>query len=304
MRSSEPLHTSDISTFFARTPAGLPIWSRSLFVLSLLLVAVISLIDYYTGVHVRIFPLYYLSIAFGAYFLSMRAGVFLAIISSIAWVCSNLLIGLDSFGPVTWGINISTMTLSFLLIAFLIGRLRQGLLRERDLSRRDQLTGLHNSRAFYEFGIFLISGSQRRRAPLTIAFIDLDNFKAVNDRLGHHEGDQVLREAGKLLQGHFRKSDLVARLGGDEFSVLLQDTDGEAASLVLERLRARMQEVMTARGLPVTMSIGAVFFPQAPATLEEAIHAADELMYVAKKEGKNRLFLKTHQEAGEAASQG
>ncbi|MBU1070029.1 GGDEF domain-containing protein [Myxococcota bacterium] len=295
MNTPESLHSSDASTFFARTPAGLPVWGRTIFALSLLLVAIISLIDYFTGVHVRIFPLYYLSIAFGAYFLSMKAGLFLAVLSSIAWVLSNLLIGLDSFGPVTWGVNITTMALSFLLIAFLIGRLRQGLLRERDLSRRDLLTGLHNSRAFYEFGSFLISGSQRRQAPLTLGFIDLDNFKAVNDKLGHHEGDQVLREAGRLLQEHFRKSDLVARLGGDEFAVLLPDTGEEAATLVLERLRARMQEAMTHRGLPVTMSIGAVFFPQAPATLEEAVHAADELMYVAKREGKNRLHIVSHE---------
>jgi len=295
MNSPETLHSSDVSDFFARTPAGLPVWGRTIFALSLLLVAIISLIDYFTGVHVRIFPLYYLSIAFGAYFLSMKAGLFLAVLSSIAWVFSNLLIGLDSFGPVTWVVNITTMTLSFLLIAFLIGRLRAGLLRERDLSRRDQLTGLHNSRAFYEFGAFLISVSQRRRAPMTIGFIDLDNFKAVNDRLGHHEGDQVLREAGKLLQEHFRRSDLVARLGGDEFAVLLPDTVEADATLVLERLRARMQESMAHRGLPVTMSIGAVFFPKPPETLEEAVHAADELMYGAKKEGKNRLIIHTRE---------
>ncbi len=288
--SNNPLNES---VFFRLRPAGFPVRSRSIFAISLLLIGVISLIDFFTGVHVRIFPLYYLSISFGAYFLSMKAGLTLGLLSSIAWVLSNLIIGLDSFGPLTWGINITTMTLSFLIIAYLIGRLRQSLLRERDLSRRDALTGLHNSRAFHEFGVFIIAGTLRRRGSLTLGFIDLDNFKQVNDQLGHHEGDRVLREAGRVLQGHFRDSDLVARLGGDEFAVLLPETGAEDARLVFERLRGKMQEAMSRLRVPVTMSVGAVFFPLAPMSLEEALHAADELMYEAKKEGRDRVLIRT-----------
>ena len=184
-------------------------------------IGLIAWLDYLTGIWLRIFPLYYLAIAFGAQFISMRAGVLLALLSSVTWMSSNLLAGEHPYGPEIWSLNFLTMTLSFVVVGYLIGRLRQSFERERSLSRRDSLTGLHNSRAFHELGAFAVAGARRAGTPLTLAFIDLDNFKAVNDRLGHHEGDRVLREAGALLAGHFRESDLVARLGGDEFAALL-----------------------------------------------------------------------------------
>jgi diguanylate cyclase (GGDEF)-like protein len=185
------------------------------------------------------------------------------------------------------------MTFSFLVIAVLIGKLRISLLHERDLSRRDGLTGLHNSRAFYEYGTFLIAGARRRGSGLALAFVDLDNFKLVNDQLGHQEGDEVLRLAGQMLQEHFRGSDLVARLGGDEFAVLMPETDEAAVRKVLERLRLRMQEAMLLRRLPVTMSIGAMAFTQAPASLADAVARADALMYEVKSSGKNRALVVT-----------
>lgn len=264
---------------------------------SVVLVGFIAWIDYATGIWFRIFPLYYLAIAFGAQCISMRAGVLLALLSSVSWMSSNLLSGEHPYGPEIWSLNFLTMTLSFLVVGYLIGRLRHSLERERDLSRRDNLTGLHNSRAFHELGTFAMAGARRTGIPVTLAFIDLDNFKAVNDRLGHREGDRVLREAGALLAGYFRESDLVARLGGDEFAALLPDTGPEDATTALERLREAMQALMKGQGLPVTMSIGAVHFAAAPDHLEPAIHAADELMYEVKHGGKNRVLVRTSEAA-------
>lgn len=268
---------------------------------SVALVAFISWLDYATGIWFRIFPLYYLAIAFGAQFISMRVGVLLALLSSVSWMSSNLLSGDHPYGPEIWSLNFLTMTMSFLVVGYLIGRLRHSLERERDLSRRDNLTGLHNSRAFHEIGAFAMAGARRTGIPVTLAFIDLDNFKAVNDRLGHHEGDRVLREAGALLAGYFRESDLVARLGGDEFAALLSDTGPEDATIALERLREAMQALMKGQGLPVTMSIGAVHFAAAPDHLEPAIHAADELMYEVKHGGKNRVLVRSQEAAADAA---
>jgi diguanylate cyclase (GGDEF)-like protein len=262
--------------------------------LAVTLIGLIAWFDYVTGIWFRIFPFYYLAIAFGAQFISMRAGVLLALLSSVSWMSSNLLSGEHPYGPGIWSLNFLTMTMSFLVVGYLIGRLRHSLDRERDLSRRDNLTGLHNSRAFHELGTFAVAGARRTGSPLTLAFIDLDNFKAVNDRLGHHEGDRVLREAGALLAGHFRESDLVARLGGDEFAALLPDTVAEDATIALERLRAELESLMSGQGLPVTMSIGAVHFAAAPDHLEAAIHAADELMYEVKHGGKNRVLVRSH----------
>ncbi len=271
---------------------------------SVTLIGLIAWFDYATGIWFRIFPFYYLAIAFGAQFISMRAGVLLALLSSVSWMSSNLLSGEHPYGPEIWSLNFLTMTLSFVVVGYLIGRLRYSLDRERDLSRRDNLTGLHNSRAFHELGTFAVAGARRTGSPLTLAFIDLDNFKAVNDRLGHHEGDRVLREAGALLAGHFRESDLVARLGGDEFATLLPDTGAGDATVALERLRAELEALMRGQGLPVTMSIGAVHFAAAPDHLEAAIHAADELMYEVKHGGKNRVLVRSHGAPDDAAGDG
>lgn len=253
----------------------------------------IAWLDYATGIWLRIFPLYYLAIAFGAQFISMRAGMLLALLSSIAWMSSNLLAGGHPYGTGVRAVNFLTMSFSFLVVGYLIGRLRQSIERESDLSRRDPLTGLHNSRAFHEFGDFVIASARRTGTPLTLAFIDLDNFKSVNDRMGHHEGDRILREAGALMVRHFRESDLLARLGGDEFAVLLPNTDPEAAQAALERLRSAMESLMSGQGLFVTMSIGAVHFATAPARLQEAIQAADSLMYEVKRDGKNRVLVRS-----------
>jgi len=264
-------------------------------------IGLIAWVDYLTGIWLRIFPLYYLAIAFGAQFISMRAGVLLALLSTITWMSSNLLAGEHPYGPGIWTVNFLTMSFSFLFVGYLIGRLRQSFERERSLSRRDNLTGLNNSRAFHELGTFAVAGARRAGTPLTLAFIDLDNFKSVNDRLGHHEGDRVLREAGALLAGHFRASDLVARLGGDEFAALLPDTGAKDATIALERLRAELEALMKGQGLPVTMSIGAMHFDVAPDHLEAAIHAADELMYEVKHGGKNRVLVRSHGATAAAA---
>jgi diguanylate cyclase (GGDEF)-like protein len=122
-----------------------------------------------------------------------------------------------------------------------------------------------------------------------LAYIDVDDFKKVNDTLGHAGGDAVLRSVGGYLAGAVRHEDVAARLGGDEFAVLLVETDDAGTRSFLERARAAVAKHLLREARPVTLSIGAVVFSVPPASVDELLSQADALMYRAKAAGKNRF---------------
>jgi diguanylate cyclase (GGDEF)-like protein len=150
----------------------------------------------------------------------------------------------------------------------------------------DSLTGLPNPRAFAEAATAELDRQRRSGRPLTIAFLDLDRFKEVNDRHGHQAGDALLAEVARCLRSSTRATDHLGRLGGDEFAVLMPETDEVGAERVLERIQASILNAMGEQGWPVTSSIGAVVFPVAPASVDELVGKADQLMYLVKHSGK------------------
>lgn len=161
--------------------------------------------------------------------------------------------------------------------------------REKELARTDALTGLANRRAFYEALRAERSRASRYGRPITLAYVDLDNFKRVNDTLGHAIGDELLVCVADLLRSNLRMSDSVGRLGGDEFALLLPETGPQHAEGLLKKLAAVLNAAMQAQKWPVTFSIGAAAFLDNPPPMEEMIRTADELMYSVKKSGKNRV---------------
>jgi diguanylate cyclase (GGDEF)-like protein len=245
--------------------------------------------DYATGIELRVFPFYFLPISLLAWHAGRSGALVSAVLSAAAWEISNLLGGLDFSHPGIWIGNTVVQAVSFATVGLLIATLKGSLLRERGLSRTDPLTALLNSRAFFEEAARILSLCRRQGRPVTLAYVDLDNFKAVNDRLGHQAGDDLLCSVAVSLKASTRPSDLCARLGGDEFVVLLPETDSHEASGVLERLRSTLSETVAQDRNPVTCSIGAVTFPTVPDNLEEMIRSADSSMYAAKTEGKDRV---------------
>ena len=168
-------------------------------------------------------------------------------------------------------------------------RLKSLLAKEHELARIDPLTTVPNRRAFYEALDKELARSLRYRRPFTIAYVDLDNFKKVNDSLGHAVGDELLVEVAAGLRSNLRVSDYVGRLGGDEFALLLPETDATAAKLVLCKLRLRLLEEMKAHCWQVTFSIGAATFLDPPNSLDAIIRMADETMYAVKAHGKDNV---------------
>jgi diguanylate cyclase (GGDEF)-like protein len=160
---------------------------------------------------------------------------------------------------------------------------RVELFREvRDLSLTDPLTGLANRR---QLGVVLDRGiaAARRGEPLTLAMVDLDDFKGVNDRFGHAVGDRVLRAAADALQAEARGSDLVARYGGDEFVVVLPGGRAASAETLLRRVEARL------RG-EIGLSAGVAEYAPGIATADELIAAADRELYHAKQRAGRKLL--------------
>jgi len=162
--------------------------------------------------------------------------------------------------------------------------------RLTDLATKDALTGIHNRRFFFDAGDTLFASAKRDQVTLTAAMLDIDLFKQINDTHGHDAGDAVLKKIAGIMRAKCRQTDLVARFGGEEFAILAVNMDESAATAFFESLRAAIEaEKISHRGknLKVTVSIGVC--RGAGNTLSAMIKAADEMLYKAKKAGRNRI---------------
>jgi diguanylate cyclase (GGDEF)-like protein len=158
----------------------------------------------------------------------------------------------------------------------------------------DALTGLANRREFERQVEEALPQIDPVLRPHALMFLDLDQFKVVNDTCGHAAGDQLLRQVSGMLSRNVRENDLVARLGGDEFAVLLQNSNAESAATIAEQLRQTVEElnfVWNGRAFNVTVSIGLVCLLEPNETLVDTLRAADVACYMAKEKGRNRVQL-------------
>jgi diguanylate cyclase (GGDEF)-like protein len=156
------------------------------------------------------------------------------------------------------------------------------------LATRDPLTGALNARTFNERLGQELDRNRRYNRPIALLYLDLDDFKVVNDRHGHPTGDAVLRLVADATRAAVRQSDVVGRLGGDEFAVLMPETDGPVAHAAATRLAIGLRTVF--RGTPsVTASIGVVAGLGTATGADELLHRADQAMYEAKRAGKDRV---------------
>ena len=252
-------------------------------------IAAIGVLDYFTGTEIRVTPLYFAPIAMLAWHSGRLGALIASALSTGVWVTSNHLAGLEFSSPAIWVINSVTQSASFVIVSLLIAELRSGVRRERALSLTDPLTGMLNGRAFHKAAARILSHCRRTGRPLTIAYVDLDDFKTVNDQLGHQSGDEVLRGIAKRMRGSIRPDDVAARLGGDEFVVLFPEIGSSDAVIALSRLRASLTSAQGSGPISVTTSVGGVTFLAVPETIEEMLHQADFRMYAAKAAGKNRV---------------
>lgn len=252
-------------------------------------VAVIALLDYLTGYELSFALFYVLPISFVAWYAGRSPAVFVSFASAVAWEEANRLAGQtysSTFVPF-W--NAATRLGFFLMISVLLVSVRGHLERERRLSRTDALTGLGNRRAFHEAATAELARARRTSRPFAVAYIDLDDFKSINDRLGHEAGDRLLRAVANTMRSNLRATDTVARLGGDEFAMLLPETGDDAARGLVSRARQALLEAMYRNRWPVGFSVGVLVCAAAPPDVDTVINLADRLMYGVKTGGKNSM---------------
>jgi diguanylate cyclase (GGDEF)-like protein len=262
--------------------------------LGLVLILAIGVIDFVTGYELAFSLFYVLPIALITWLTDRRFGLAASVISAIVWLVADLASQHVYSNPLIPIWNTLIRLAFFVIITLLLSALRMALQRESELARVDYLTGALNSRYFYDLAQREIDLFQRYQHPFTLAYLDLDNFKAVNDQLGHATGDQVLRKVVSSVKANLRKTDMVARMGGDEFVMLLPETNQKSAEVVLSRLQLHLLEEMHNNDWPITFSTGVLTCTAAPDSPDELVMLADDLMYAAKHDGKNTFKFMTY----------
>ena len=252
-------------------------------------IIVTGLTDYLTGYELGFSIFYVLPLAFIVWFGSRNLGLVAAVISAVLWLTVDIASGHVYSHPLIPIWNAFIRGGFFVLIVVLLSEIKIAHEKERKLARFDNLTGAVNARYFYELLTIEIERSERYRHPFSIAYIDLDNFKQVNDQNGHLVGDRVLQTVVQTAQSHLRKTDIVGRLGGDEFVLLLPETDQPQAQAVMSKLREQLLLAMQSADWPVTFSIGVITCQKPPTHPQLLLKAADALMYQVKHHAKNDI---------------
>lgn len=260
-----------------------------IFFVCLLIICPIAILDYITGYEISLFIFYLIPVSIGSWYTGRISGFMVSVIAALIWLIVDFISGhpYSSIFILFW--NAGAGLGFFLITAYLLSSIKFHLDREYKLARIDSLTDAMNSRGFEEEARTVFSMAVRHGAHLTIAYIDIDNFKFINDTRGHSEGDNLLKMVVHVLRQSVRDYDLIARLGGDEFALLFPMTDYQAANNTIRRLRDILCNMVSQKNWPVTFSIGVVTFESLPKSIDDAIRIADNLMYKIKHGGKNNI---------------
>lgn len=223
-----------------------------------------------------------------AWIAGKRNGLLVAFLAAGVWGMADMASGQPfSASWVPWA-NAVIRLMSFSLVALLAAQVYLQFEKQHLHATRDALTGLLNRPAFLDAGAAEVERAKRHAHPLSVIFLDLDDFKQLNDSKGHDAGDAALRATAKALRSALRSSDRVARMGGDEFAVLLPEVDYDATVEAGEKISVAVNAALKDFP-PVKGSIGMAWFEKADRSFSAMLKAADGLMYEAKESEKNDI---------------
>jgi len=227
-----------------------------------------------------------------------RTASVLAVFAAVCVVVSSD--GGDGFPLVPTMGEFGVDTLTFLTFVGLVGLLARTLGVQTQLARFDPLTATVGAARFRALVEQELLRARRYDHSTVVAYLDVDNFKMINDEHGHHTGDVALQSVAAAISQQLRHTDVVGRLGGDEFGILMPETGKDAAHVVLNRIRSAVGELALEKAWPIGVSIGAIVVAGscADATCEEVIKRADMQMYRVKSGSKNDVLVEAFGEAG------
>ncbi len=257
--------------------------------MGVVLIGLLGVADYLTGNEITISLFYLAPVVLVTWAVNRTAGVSLSFLSALTLLVAAVAAGQTYSHPGIYVWNTLLQTLFFIIVTYLVAEVHRARKEEQLLVRTDFVSGAVSRRYFDELLQMEIDRTHRYPHPVTLVYIDVDNFKLVNDLFGHKVGDEVLRCITKELKSQLRSTDTIARVGGDEFALLLPSTNLPEAQAALSKVRARLQEEMRQRDFPVTFSMGSVTCLVPPPSAEQIVSVADTLMYEVKNSTKDDI---------------
>jgi diguanylate cyclase (GGDEF)-like protein len=258
---------------------------RTIIVIGFSLLIILALIDLVIDYRISFSIFYLLPVILVTWAVSIETGIIFSVLSACFWFIAAFLYHFPRY-PLPVLIWDSIVRFGFFIIVTYIIHIFKG---ERRNARYDFLTMIPNRRYFNELFQAEVKRSNRYEHPLSIAYMDIDNFKTVNDMQGHYIGDNLLKVVSSEIKKHIRATDIVARLGGDEFAIILLETSEKPARELIQKVQKELLLAMERKGYPVTFSFGLVTFITFPNTPREMLKIADDCMYKAKRKGKNKI---------------
>ena len=253
-------------------------------------IGLLGVVDYLTGNEIT-FSLFYLApVVLVTWAVNQKAGLAASILSALTLQAAEITTAQTYSRPIVYVWNTLFRTGFYVIVTYLMAELQKARREEQLAARTDFVSGVANARYFNELLQMEINRIRRYPHPITMVYLDIDNFKMVNDLFGHPIGDEVLRSIASELKSQLRKTDIIARLGGDEFALLLPSTREPEAQVVVSKVQVHLIQAMRQKNWPVTFSMGAVTCVAPPSSAEQLISMADELMYKVKNSTKNGIY--------------
>jgi len=263
--------------------------SYIIIIVTLVFILFLNISDYLTGSELSFSIFYLIPISFITIYLNYNYGVLASILCCVAWFLADYFAGAKYSTILIPYWNAFVRLIYFCLHSIILGNLIKRMNQTKHIGDTDTLTNIPNYRCFYDFALKEIERAKRFKKPITLSYIDLDNFKKVNDKFGHSTGDYLLKTVAGILNNNIRPNDITARIGGDEFVILLSEINYKKSLTILKRIQKRLLFSMKENNWPVTFSIGAITFNNISVSVEHMISETDKLMYLVKNSGKNNL---------------
>jgi diguanylate cyclase (GGDEF)-like protein len=259
------------------------------YVVGIVSIGLLGALDFLTGNEITFSLFYLVPIVLVTWTVNQKAGLLMSFLSALALLVAEIAAGQTYSHLLIPLSNTLIRAVFYLVVTYLVSELKKAQKEEQRAARTDFVSGAVNARYFHELLQMEIVRIRRYPHPITVVYMDIDNFKLVNDLFGHKIGDDVLRSIASELKSQLRSTDIIARVGGDEFALLLPSTRQPEAEVVLSKVRPNLLEAMKRRNWPVTFSMGAVTCMAPPYSAEQLITMADELMYEVKNSTKNNV---------------